>query len=72
MSDNHRDYTNGEIVVHWQPELCTHSGKCVRNLPHVFNMRMKPWIDMAGASSDEIIRVVELCPSGALSWSKAE
>ena len=27
------EYTNGEIVVVWQPHLCIHSGVCVRMLP---------------------------------------
>ena len=31
------EYTNGEIVVVWQPHLCIHSGVCVRMLPEVYN-----------------------------------
>ena len=61
------DYSNGEIVVVWKPDLCIHSGNCVRGLPSVFNTKRKPWIDAFGAASDEIIEQVKKCPSGALS-----
>ena len=37
--DNRKEYTNGEIVIVWQPELCTHAGICVKMLPQVYNPR---------------------------------
>ncbi|MBC8172335.1 MAG: (4Fe-4S)-binding protein [Chitinophagales bacterium] len=61
-------YTNGEITVVWQPKLCIHSGNCVRGLPMVFNYRLRPWITMGGANTEEIVRQVNKCPSGALSF----
>lgn len=64
-----KTYSNGEITVHWNPELCIHSGHCARNLSAVFNPRIKPWITMDGASSEQITRTVDGCPSGALTWS---
>jgi uncharacterized Fe-S cluster protein YjdI len=67
-----KQYSNGEISVHWKPELCIHSGHCARQLPSVFNPREKPWITIDGAGTDEIVRTVEGCPSGALSWSRKE
>lgn len=63
-------YSNGEIVVIWKPNRCTHSGRCVRGLPAVFNVNRKPWVDAQAAPTDEIIRQVEQCPSGALSWER--
>ena len=38
------EYTNGEIVVVWQPHLCIHSGVCVRMLPEVYNPQERPWV----------------------------
>lgn len=70
MSDNHRNYSNGEVTVHWKPELCWHAAECIRNLPEVFNVRKRPWVDVQAAPTSEIVRVVGLCPSGALTWSK--
>lgn len=65
-----KHYTNGEVTVVWQPELCQHSGICARGLPAVFRPRLKPWIDLAPADSATITAQVEKCPSGALSWFK--
>lgn len=59
-------YSNGEITVNWKPEMCAHSGICVRGLGEVFNPRRKPWIDMTKAETQQIIDQVKKCPSGAL------
>ena len=42
---------------------------CTDKLREVFKLGVEPWIDPNGAQADEIIRVVSLCPSGALSYS---
>ena len=63
-----KEYTNGEVTVVWKPRTCIHSEKCWRGLPHVFKPKDKPWIDTAGASTEEIIAQVNKCPSGALSF----
>ncbi len=60
-------YSNGEITVAWKPDLCIHSGNCVRGLGKVFDPKKKPWIDMSQASSSQIIEQVKKCPSKALS-----
>jgi len=66
MSDE-KQYSNGEITVVWQPEKCQHSGICVHGLRAVFDTKRRPWIDVTKASTDEIVRQVKECPSGALS-----
>ena len=65
-------YSNGEITIVWQPSLCVHSGICVNGLPAVFNKANTPWIDPHGASTDEIIKQIGKCPSGALKWHRNE
>lgn len=65
-----KHYSNGEIIVHWKPELCIHSGNCARRLSAVFDPRKKPWITMDGAPTGEIVQAVQGCPSGALSWEQ--
>lgn len=67
---NNRDYTNGEITVFWRPAKCTHVTTCFNELIEVFDPSKRPWINMKGASTKEIIRVVDLCPTGAISWKK--
>lgn len=67
-----KEYNNGEIVVFWEPEKCIHSRKCIMGLPEVFDRSKKPWINMQGASSEEIARAIDRCPSGALSYKWAK
>lgn len=62
-----KTYSNGEVTIHWKPELCIHSGICARGLPGVFDPRRRPWVDASAASTEEIIDQVGKCPSGALS-----
>lgn len=67
-----KEYSNQEIVVCWQPEKCIHARECVKGLPQVFNHSRKPWIDMKGAISEDIMKIIDRCPSGALSYKKAD
>lgn len=62
-----KEYTNGEVTVIWKPDLCIHSGICLRGLPRVFNLRKRPWVNMDGADSKAIVELVRDCPSKALS-----
>ena len=38
------EYTNGELTIIWQPELCQHAGICVKTLPCVYKPKERPWI----------------------------
>jgi uncharacterized Fe-S cluster protein YjdI len=60
-------YSNGEVTVVWKPGVCKHTAICFRGLPGVFDPRRKPWIDLSKSSTEEIIRQVKACPSGAVS-----
>ena len=67
-----KNYSNGEVTIHWEPEKCIHSAICVKGLPHVFKPKEKPWIKIESASTDALINQVKACPSGALSFSMNE
>ena len=63
-----KGYSKDDVTVYWDSDKCIHSGNCVNSLKDVFNPQNRPWINMQGAPSEEIIRVVKNCPSGALSY----
>ncbi len=46
-----------------------HVEYCVEDLPAVFDRSRTPWIDPDAATVEEIIALIERCPSGALSYS---
>lgn len=73
MSSNiKKEYSNGELTVVWQPDLCIHAGVCVKALPRVYKPKEKPWITIANATSQELIEQINKCPSGALSYYSKE
>ena len=71
MKDIIKKYTNGEVTIIWQPSKCQHSGICFGGLLKVFNPDKRPWINMNNATSEEMIRQVSKCPSGALSIERS-
>ena len=62
------EYSNGELTIIWQPDLCQHSGICVKTLPQVYNPKERPWVKIENATTDELIAQINKCPSGALSY----
>lgn len=68
MDKVEKEYTNGEVTVVWKPSLCDHSAVCISELPDVFNSIKRPWVNINGAPTNAIKRVVDLCPTRALTW----
>jgi glutamate synthase domain-containing protein 2/uncharacterized Fe-S cluster protein YjdI len=69
QSDTVDDYIGRGIIIHDNRGVCSHIGYCTDSLPSVFRMDMEPWIDPDGACVEDIIKVIKMCPSGALSYS---
>jgi uncharacterized Fe-S cluster protein YjdI len=63
-------FTNGEVIVTYEPSRCIHAEACAKGLSSVFKTSVIPWIDLEGATTKKIISQVKKCPSGALSCSK--
>ena len=61
-----KEYSNGEVTIVWEPEKCIHSGICVKGLPDVFQPKDKPWIKINAAKTDDLVKQVKACPSGAI------
>jgi len=67
-----KEYSNDEITIWWDPKKCVHSAECVKCLPGVFNPKKSPWINLEGASAEEVMKAIDKCPSGALSYLKKD
>jgi uncharacterized Fe-S cluster protein YjdI len=63
-------YQSEQIVVTFDPNLCVHSGRCLAGLPAVFDVGRRKWIEVTAAPADDIARVIERCPSGALGYRR--
>ena len=65
------DHYEGEnLTVHDNRGVCSHRGNCTKNAPSVFNKEREPWVDPDGMDAEEALKVIETCPSGALSYTK--
>ena len=68
MSKRLQVYETDEISVTFDPQVCSHSGVCVRGLPDVFDVGRKRWVRPELASPDQVAAQVSQCPSGALQY----
>jgi uncharacterized Fe-S cluster protein YjdI/CDGSH-type Zn-finger protein len=66
MGEIEKRYGNADVEVTWEPDLCIHTGVCLRALPAVFDTSRRPWIQVDGASAEEVMAAVAKCPTGAL------
>ena len=55
------------MLVTYDEKVCIHSGKCVKSLPSVFQVKDSKFVIIQdGANEEEIKKVVRACPSRAL------
>ena len=63
-------YEGKEITVNFNRSICAGAANCVHGLPSVFaSDKSTNWIYPDKDSNDKIIKTVNSCPSGALSYS---
>jgi len=67
-----RAYTAPGVTVYYDRGRCLHFAECVRGLPHVFDVKKRPWIQPENASAEQVAEVVRRCPSGALHYRLEE
>ena len=58
------------ITVTFDPNVCQHTAICLRGLPAVFDIGQRRWIQLEGASADEVAAQVARCPTGALQFQR--
>lgn len=63
-------YEAADITVTFDPNICTHSGACIRGLPAVFDVARRRWIRPELAPAADVAAQVARCPSGALQCQK--
>ena len=68
MSKPLQTYEGPGIVVTFDPNICRHTGVCVRGLPAVFDVKRQRWVRPESAAPDEVAAQVARCPSGALQY----
>jgi CDGSH-type Zn-finger protein/ferredoxin len=66
-----KSYVGKKITIHDDRSICSHAAECVNNLPSVFRLNQRPWIDpdYETIAVEKIIETIRKCPSGALSYS---
>ncbi|RNL79017.1 (4Fe-4S)-binding protein [Nocardioides marmorisolisilvae] len=68
MQEGIREYVAPGVTITWEPGRCRHATECVRGLPTVFDRERRPWIAADAATVDEVVEVVDRCPSFALGY----
>jgi CDGSH-type Zn-finger protein/uncharacterized Fe-S cluster protein YjdI len=61
-----------ELTIHYDVRQCIHARKCVLGHPKVFDTDARPWIQPEHGTTDEIVAVIEACPSGALAYERKD
>lgn len=67
-----KTYTGKDIEVTFDLKRCIHAAECGRNLPSVFDVKQRPWVQPDEASADRVAEVVARCPSGALQFRRLD
>jgi len=66
MAGKVHPYHGEKITVYFDAERCMHAGTCVREMPEVFNVDRRPWVNPDAADPEKLSAMVVTCPSGAL------
>ena len=68
MENDATFFSNNDITVTFEPCICIHAERCAKELSEVFRNSVIPWIDLDGATTQQIINQVRKCPSKALKY----
>jgi CDGSH-type Zn-finger protein/uncharacterized Fe-S cluster protein YjdI len=70
--DGDVEHIAGEaLTLHFNAKRCIHARHCVLGQPNVFKANVEgPWIDPDATSTEELVTVAHMCPSGAIQYSR--
>ncbi len=66
------NYPGAAIDVRYDRRLCIHAAECGRGASEVFDAKKDRWIDPDQATVEQVIAVVERCPTGALTYVRKD
>jgi len=73
MSDDTKaNYPGDEVSVEWDGRLCIHVGECGRADNELFVGGREPWCEPRVVSVEEVVEVIERCPTGALTYRRED
>jgi CDGSH-type Zn-finger protein/uncharacterized Fe-S cluster protein YjdI len=74
MGDGKKVYSfeGEELDTAWDGRLCIHVQECTRAKGELFKSGRKPWGQPDLGDADYVARVVERCPTGALTYSRKD
>ncbi|MBS4200002.1 (4Fe-4S)-binding protein [Bacillus sp. FJAT-49732] len=72
MENDYKLYSGKDIEVKFYAKRCLHAAQCVKGLSEVFDVKKRPWVNPDQASADDVARVIERCPSGALEYVRKD
>ncbi len=65
-------YEGAEVTVTYNPRLCSHAAECGRIAEHIFNPKLRPWVQPDNGTVAEVEAVIAACPSGALALAERQ
>ena len=68
MKIESKEFSNKELTVTYDPYTCCLSGKCAKELSDVFSNTVIPWVNLDHTDTEEVIKQIKKCPSGALQF----
>ena len=70
MPDQLDEYSGNDVTIYDNRGVCSHAAFCTDHLPRVWRSGVEPWIDASAEPAEDVVRVVRMCPSGALSYTQ--
>ena len=72
MGEKKTKFEGAKSDVFWDERLCIHIGECGRADNDLFVGGRKPWCRPDAVGADEVVDVVDRCPSGALTYFRKD
>ena len=70
VPDQLDEYSGNDVTIYDNRGVCSHAAFCTDHLPRVWRSGVEPWIDASAEPAEDVVRVVRMCPSGALSYTQ--